>query len=90
MDNIDNRAVTAADFVELRFKPGTWEAKGIPEQGCWIQTSTLDRIIVGGGQLEIEDLVADLLKWFRVTNDRGATMCTLSLIAHRHGLSLRR
>ena len=31
------------DFVELRFKPGTWEAMGIPECGCWIQTSTLDR-----------------------------------------------
>ena len=85
MDEIENSAVMADDFVELRFKPGTFAAKGIPERGCWIQTSTLDRIIAEGGQLEVEDLVADLMKWLMVTPDRHAALTTLGIIAHRHG-----
>ena len=80
----ETRAVTEDDFVELRFKPGTWAAKGFPEQGCWIRTSTLDRIISEGGQLGVKDLIADLLEWLAVTPDRDAVMTTLHLLARRH------
>ena len=54
-------AVSTPFFVELRFKPGTWAAKGIPEQGCRVRQSTLDKLIGSGGQYDISDLVDGLI-----------------------------
>ena len=85
-----NRAVSVSDFAELRFKPGTWAAKGFPEQGCWIRTTTLGRIIDNGGELEIKDVIADLLDFLPIAPDRDEVWTTLSLIAHRHASALRR
>ena len=85
LNDIENRAVMPEEFVELRFKPGTWATQGLPERGCWIRTATLDRIIGEGGQLEVADVVGDLLKWLMVTPDRDAALITLSIIAERHG-----
>ena len=78
------RAVSVADFVELRFKPGTWAAKGFPEQGCWIRTITLERIIDGGGDLDIQDVIASLLDFLPVAPDRHKVLMTFSQIANRH------
>ena len=85
-----NRAVSVSDFAELRFKPGTWAAKGFPEQGCWIRTKTLERIIDEGGDLDIQDVIADLLDFLPIAPDRDEVWTTLSLIAHRHASALRR
>ena len=86
----ENRAVSVSDFAELRFKPGTWAAKGFPEQGCWIRTTTLERIIDEGGDLDIQVVIADLLDFLPSAPDRDEVWTTLSLIAHRHASALRR
>lgn len=88
MDHIENPADPRDAFVELRFKPGTWAAKGFPENGCWIRTSTFARIIDEGGKLEIEDVIADLMDWLSIAPDRAEILMTLSLIAHRHAAKL--
>ena len=67
------------DFVELRFEPGTWGDKGFREQGCWVRTATLDRVLEQGGELDIQDVIADLLDWLTIAPNRGDVLVTLSL-----------
>ena len=78
------------DFVELRFKPGTSGDKGFREQGCWVRTATIDRNFEQGSELNIQNVIAALLDWLTIAPDRGDVLVTLSLIAHRHALALRR
>lgn len=67
------------DFVELRFEPGTWGDKGFRGQGCWVRTATLDRVLEQGGELDIQDVIADLLDWLTIAPNRGDVLVTLSL-----------
>lgn len=84
LDSRDKETDSADNFVELRFKPGTWATKGIPEQGCWIRTSTLDKIIGRGGQYEISDLVDGLIDWLGTADDPGDARAVLQAIVERH------
>lgn len=74
----------AAKFIELRFKPGTWETRGIPEQGCRLRLATLDRLLGEGASYEIDDLIFGLMDWLDVTDDLQPALATLRLLLDRH------
>lgn len=74
----------ADDFAELRFKPGTWLQRGIPERGCWMRTSMLERLLAGGGTYEIDDLIYGLMDWLDVTNKPVPGLTNLQLMLDRH------
>ena len=72
------------DFVELRFRPGTWERKGIPEQGCWIRATDLETMLEAGGNFTVPQLAHCLIDWLAVTNDRASAKHTLTCLLDRH------
>ena len=74
----------AAQFIELTFKPGTWDRRGIPERGCRLRTKAMERIIANGGSYEIEQLIHGLMDWLDVTNDPGPALQTLRQLLDRH------
>ena len=69
----------------MSLKPVTGGTRAFPHKAAASKTSTLDRIIADGGQLEIGDLIADLLKRFLVSPDRHAALNRLSILTNRHG-----
>lgn len=74
----------AGEFAELRFKPGTWLRRGIPERGCWIRTTMLERLLAGSGAYEIDDLIYGLMDWLDVTNQPEPALTNLQLMLDRH------
>ena len=74
----------ADDFVELRFHPGTWRRKGIPEQGCWIRQSDLEAMIEAGGSFSVPQLAHCLIDWLAFTDDTVAAKSTLHRLIDRH------
>lgn len=72
------------DFAELRFKPGSWDRHGIPEQGCRIRTSAFERILASGGEVEADELIHGLMDWLDVTDDPLPALSTLRALLERH------
>lgn len=72
------------DFVELTYKPGYWERAGIPERGCRIRVSTLEKIVEAGGSYEIHELVFGLMDWLDVTDEPEPALKTLRQLLDRH------
>ena len=56
-------------FMELRFRPGSWEQNGVPSEGCRVRTETFERILSAGGNYGIDDLICGLMDWLDVTDD---------------------
>lgn len=77
-------APSATDFVELRFRPGTWERKGLPEQGCWIRATDLETMLEAGGNFTVPQLAHCLVDWLAVTDDRARGKQTLLALLDRH------
>lgn len=77
-------AKDAALFMELRFKSGAWETRGIPEEGCRIRLETLNRLLDGGGSYGVDDLIYGLMDWLDVTDDPEPANATLRLLVDRH------
>ena len=74
----------ADDFVELRFRPGTWARKGIPERGCWIRVTDLEAILEAGGSYSVPQLAHCLVDWIALTDNRASTKQTLRRLLDRH------
>lgn len=74
----------SAEFAELQFKEGTWLTCGIPERGCRMRISMLERLIAGGGGYEIDDLIYGLMDWLDTTNSPVPALNTLKLMLDRH------
>jgi hypothetical protein len=77
-------------FVEMRFKPGSWDVSGIPERGCRIRTSTLDELLKMGGSFGADDAIFGLMDWLDVTQEPQFPLQTLRTILDRHYPSDRR
>ena len=77
-------APSATDFVELRFMPGTWERKGLPEQGCWIRATDLETMLEAGGNFTVPQLAHCLVDWLTVTEDPKSAKLTLDRLLDRH------
>ncbi len=74
----------AGEFAELQFKPGTWLQQGIPERGCRMRLSMLERLIAGGGAYDNDELIYGLMDWLDVTDDPVPALTTLKLMLDRH------
>jgi hypothetical protein len=74
----------ADEFVELRFKPGCWEQSGIPEVGCRIRQSALERLLEQQGSYDVEDLILGLMDWLDVTDEPEPALATLRQLLDRH------
>lgn len=72
------------EFVELQFKAGFWERGGIPERGCWIRQSALERILEQRGAYEVDDLILGLMDWLDVTDEPEPALKTLRQLFDRH------
>lgn len=82
---MDDALTTRADeFVELRFRAGTWEKKGIPERGCWIRMTDLEAMIEAGGNYTVPQLAHCLVDWLIVTDDTLSAKRTLLQLLDRH------
>lgn len=73
----------ADEFLELRFRPGTWARQGIPEEGCWIRVKDLETMLEAGGSFTPSQLAHCLLDWLAVTDDRMSAKSTLSRLLDR-------
>ncbi len=72
------------EFMELKFKPGSWEKNGIPSEGCRVRTATFERLMDQGGSYEIDDLIYGLMDWLDVAEDPRPALKTLRMILDRH------
>lgn len=72
------------EFVELQFKPGFCEKTGVPERGCRIRFSTMERLVRTGGRYEVADLILGLMDWLDVTDEPGPALSTLRQLLDRH------
>lgn len=72
------------DFAELRFKPGTWKKKGIPEEGCRVRLAAFERIVEQQGMCGIDDLILGLMDWLDVTGEPDLALTTLRQLLDRH------
>ena len=72
------------EFIELQFRPGTWQQKGIPERGCWIRTTDLETILEAGGSYTVPQLAHCLIDWLVVTEDPQSAKRTLHRLLDRH------
>ena len=77
-------APSVSEFVELRFRPGTWERKGLPESGCWIQAKDLEAMIEAGGNFTVPQLAHCLIDWLSVTDNPTSAKRTLRRLLDRH------
>lgn len=57
------------EFVELKFLPGSWAKGGIPEEGCRLRQSELEKLLEQRGRYEVDDLILGLMDWLDVTDD---------------------
>ena len=80
----DAKKQPADEFVELRFRPGTWARKGIPERGCWIRASDLEAMLEAGGNYTVTQLAHCLVDWLEVTDDPACAKRTLRDLLNRH------
>lgn len=71
-------------FMELRFKPGSWEARGVPEAGCRMRILTLDRLLQQQGTYHIDELILGLMDWLDVTDQPAPALLTLRRLLNRH------
>ena len=74
----------AAEFVELTFKPGTWDSRGVPETGCRMRTEAMEAILASGGSCQVEQLIHGLMDWLDVTDDPEPALKTLRQMLDRH------
>lgn len=74
----------AAGFIELTFKPGSWDRRGLPERGCRMRTEAMERIIANGGTCQVEQLIHGLMDWLDVTDDPAPVLGTLRQVLDRH------
>lgn len=74
----------ADEFIELTFKMGTWDSRGVPENGCRMRTSAMERIIAHSGSYQVEQLIHGLMDWLDVTDDPEPALQTLRQILDRH------
>jgi hypothetical protein len=74
----------AGEFIELALKPGSWERHGIPEQGCWIRSSSFAKALSKGGASDADDLIHGLMDWLDVTDDPLPAIATLRQLLDRH------
>ena len=71
-------------LIELKFKPGTWQTRGIPESGCRIRHDQFERIVGDGGTLGVNDLIYGLMDWLDVTDQPLLALPTLRLMLDQH------
>jgi hypothetical protein len=71
-------------FVEMRFKPDSWERNGIPTEGCRIRAEAFEHLAAEGGRYDVHELIHGLMDWLDVTDDPHATLKTLRIILNRH------
>ena len=72
------------EFGELRFKPGTWDAWGIPERGCQARNAKLPLLLESGGRLSPDDAIHGLMDWLDVTDEPQPALDTLRQLLDRH------
>ena len=80
----EHRADKGDDFIELTFKPGTWDAKGIPERGCRMRRSMFQQLVVQGGPYSEVHLIAGLIDWLNVAEDPEDARAVLQALLDRH------
>jgi hypothetical protein len=78
------RGLGANEFIELKFKPGSWEARGIPEQGVRVRSSWFEKAVAQGGGYSADDLIYGLMDWLDVTDDPEPAVATLKAMLDRH------
>jgi hypothetical protein len=71
-------------FMELRFKPGSWEQNGIPSEGCRVRPEIFERILSAGGNYDIDDLIHGLMDWLDVTDDPEPASQMLRMMLDYH------
>ena len=74
----------ADEFIELAFKAGTWDSRGVAETGCRMRSSAMERIIADGGSYQVEQLIHGLMDWLDVTDDPEPALQTLRQMLDRH------
>ena len=79
----EHRADKGDDFIELHFKPGTWEAKGIPERGCRMRRSMFEALVMQGGHYSEVHLIAGLVDWLNVAEDPEDARAVLQALLDR-------
>lgn len=72
------------EFVELRFKAGSWEAQGVPESGCHVRQGVLEDIIANGGAVSPDDLICGLMDWLDVTDEPLPSLALLRRMLDLH------
>lgn len=72
------------EFMELRFKPGVWEDRGIPEAGCRVRTSAVEQLLQQQGAHHVDDLILGLMDWLDVTDQPRPAIHTLRTLLDRH------
>lgn len=73
-----------AEFMELRFKPGTWARYGVPEEGCRSRAGAMERIVANGGIFQVELLISGLMDWLDVTDSPELALKALRHMLDRH------
>ena len=74
----------AAKFMELTFKPGTWDDRGIPETGFRLRTAAMVPILASGGSCQVEQLIHGLMDWLDVTDDPEPALQALRQMLDRY------
>lgn len=72
------------DFIELSMKPGSWDKRGIPEQGCRIRTETFHELVASDGAYSPGVLIRGLMDWLDVTDDPAPAISILRQLLARH------
>jgi hypothetical protein len=72
------------EFIELRFKSGSWEKRGIPETGCRVRAEAFECFLSRRGEDEIQFLIYGLMDWLDVTDDPAPALTTLRQLLDRH------
>lgn len=72
------------EFIELGFKPDSWEARGVPEVGCHIRLSDLVRLLQKQGAYLVDELILGLMDWLDVTDQPAPALQALSRLLDRH------
>lgn len=72
------------EFMQLRFKAGTWERRGIPEVGCWMRTTQLEQMLASQAELHPSDVIYGLMDRLDETDEPEPVLATLRRLLDRH------
>ena len=71
-------------FVDLKFKAGSWEKSGLPEEGCRMRHAALEQLLAHKGAYGPDDLIRGLMDWLDVTDEPLPALTTLRMLLDRH------